>query len=163
MLTDERRWSGLHLASHLLFILLTVSSAKFVYFQIIRFLIFLLNELIAYPAPYDQPPKKDISREKQTQYAFHIICLLLPWLRELRQEQMEEKKLEAKIRGMTFCVQWHDLDYVQCPNHWPFLSSCGITPTYQWTTAASRMQHQHVPWRNLKQLDIKHMTISFQI
>lgn len=50
----------------------------------------------------NQPPKKDISEENQIRYACHIVSLLLPWLRELRREQMEEKELEAKIRGMVF-------------------------------------------------------------
>lgn len=49
----------------------------------------------------EEPPKKDISEENQIRYACHIVRLLLPWLRELRREQMEEKELEAKIRGVS--------------------------------------------------------------
>lgn len=49
-----------------------------------------------------QPPKKDISERSQIRYACHVVRLLLPWLRKLRQEQMEEKKLEAKIKGIVF-------------------------------------------------------------
>ena len=49
----------------------------------------------------NQPPKKEISEENQIRYACHIVRLLLPWVRELQQEQMEEKQLEAKIRGMV--------------------------------------------------------------
>lgn len=49
-----------------------------------------------------QPPKKEISEENQICYACDVMRLLLPWLRKLRQEQLEEKKLEAKIKGSVF-------------------------------------------------------------
>ncbi|ONM06881.1 Transcription factor jumonji (jmjC) domain-containing protein [Zea mays] len=48
----------------------------------------------------EEPPKKEISEENQISYACNVVRLLLPWLRKLRQEQMEEKKLEAKIKGV---------------------------------------------------------------
>ncbi|KAF8779316.1 hypothetical protein HU200_002749 [Digitaria exilis] len=48
-----------------------------------------------------EPPKKEISQENQIRYACHIVSLLLPWMRELRQEQMEEKEVEAKIQGVS--------------------------------------------------------------
>ncbi|KAJ1281729.1 hypothetical protein BS78_04G328200 [Paspalum vaginatum] len=47
-----------------------------------------------------EPPKKEISQENKIRYACHIVRLLLPWMRELRHEQMEEKEVEAKIRGV---------------------------------------------------------------
>ncbi|CAL4886134.1 unnamed protein product [Urochloa decumbens] len=49
----------------------------------------------------EEPPKKDISQENQFRYACRIVSLLLPWMRELRQEQMEEKEVEAKIQGVS--------------------------------------------------------------
>ena len=49
-----------------------------------------------------QPPKMNISEVNRIHYACHVLRLLLPWLRKLRQEQMEEKKLEAKIKGSVF-------------------------------------------------------------
>lgn len=48
-----------------------------------------------------QPPRKEISKENQIRYACHVLRLLRPWLIELRQEQMAEKELEAKIQGMV--------------------------------------------------------------
>lgn len=47
-----------------------------------------------------EPPKKEISEESQIRYACYVVRLLLPFLRKLRQEQMEEKILEAKIKGV---------------------------------------------------------------
>lgn len=47
-------------------------------------------------------PEKEISEENQIRYACDIVRMLLPWLRKLRQEQMDEKKLEAKIKGTMF-------------------------------------------------------------
>ncbi|KAG0548632.1 hypothetical protein BDA96_01G183200 [Sorghum bicolor] len=49
----------------------------------------------------EEPPKKKISEGNQIHYACHVLHLLLPWLRQLRQEQTEEKKLEAKIQGVS--------------------------------------------------------------
>ncbi|XP_021313938.1 lysine-specific demethylase JMJ25 isoform X3 [Sorghum bicolor] len=49
----------------------------------------------------EEPPKKEISKENEIRYACHIVSLLLPWMRELRQEQMEEKEVEANIRGVS--------------------------------------------------------------
>ncbi|PUZ78372.1 hypothetical protein GQ55_1G447500 [Panicum hallii var. hallii] len=49
----------------------------------------------------EEPPKKEISQENQIRYAYHIVSLLLPWMRELRQEQMEEKEVEAQIQGVS--------------------------------------------------------------
>ena len=46
--------------------------------------------------------KKVISEGNQILYACHIVSFLLPWLRELQQEQMEQKKLEASIQDMVF-------------------------------------------------------------
>ncbi|CAN6232836.1 unnamed protein product [Urochloa humidicola] len=48
----------------------------------------------------EEPPEKEISPEYQFRYACHIVSLLLPWMRELRQEQMEEKEVEARIQGV---------------------------------------------------------------
>ncbi|PWZ25750.1 Lysine-specific demethylase JMJ25 [Zea mays] len=48
-----------------------------------------------------QPPKKEISKENEIRYAFHIVTMLLPWMRELRQEQLEEKEVEANIQGVS--------------------------------------------------------------
>ncbi|TVU27615.1 hypothetical protein EJB05_19109 [Eragrostis curvula] len=47
-----------------------------------------------------EPLRKEISRENQIRYACHIVRSLLPWLRKLQQEQMVEKELEAKVRGI---------------------------------------------------------------
>jgi lysine-specific demethylase 3 len=58
----------------------------------------IVNDL---PHSSYQPPKKEISKENEIRYASHIVSLLLPWMRELRQEQMEEKEVEANIRGMV--------------------------------------------------------------
>lgn len=58
----------------------------------------IVNDL---PHSSYQPPKKEISKENEIRYACHIVSLLLPWMRELRQEQMEEKEVEANIRGMV--------------------------------------------------------------
>jgi hypothetical protein len=74
------------------FCLLNIFSSKFS-FPV------LLNDL---PFHMKQPPKKEISEENQISYACNVVRLLLPWLRKLRQEQMEEKKLEAKIKGILF-------------------------------------------------------------
>ncbi|WVZ59777.1 hypothetical protein U9M48_009876 [Paspalum notatum var. saurae] len=57
----------------------------------------LINDL---PFLIEQPPKKEISEENQIRYACYVVRSLLPFLRKLRQEQMEEKKLEAKIKGV---------------------------------------------------------------
>uniref|UniRef100_A0A0A9DA00 JmjC domain-containing protein n=1 Tax=Arundo donax TaxID=35708 RepID=A0A0A9DA00_ARUDO len=48
----------------------------------------------------EELPKKEISEENQIRYACHVVRLLLPWLRKMRQEQMKEKELEAKIKGV---------------------------------------------------------------
>jgi lysine-specific demethylase 3 len=50
-----------------------------------------------------------ISQENKFRYACHIVSLLLPWMRELRQEQMEEKEVEAKIQGMVLQLFGHRL------------------------------------------------------
>ncbi|KAK3155728.1 hypothetical protein QOZ80_2BG0206820 [Eleusine coracana subsp. coracana] len=47
-----------------------------------------------------EPLKKEISQENQIRYACHIVRSLLPWLRKLQQDQMEEKELEAKVQGV---------------------------------------------------------------
>ncbi|PNT64314.1 lysine-specific demethylase JMJ25 isoform X3 [Brachypodium distachyon] len=60
----------------------------------------------------EEPPKKEISEENQIRYACHILRLLLPWLRELRREQMEEKKLEASIRGVS--INEVKVEQVEC-------------------------------------------------
>ncbi|KAL6912366.1 hypothetical protein ACP4OV_001171 [Aristida adscensionis] len=49
----------------------------------------------------EEPPKKEISQENRIHYACHIVRLLLPWMRELRREQMEEIELEAQIQGLS--------------------------------------------------------------
>uniref|UniRef100_A0A0D9YKL0 JmjC domain-containing protein n=1 Tax=Oryza glumipatula TaxID=40148 RepID=A0A0D9YKL0_9ORYZ len=49
----------------------------------------------------EEPPRKEISKENQIRYACHVLRLLRPWLIELRQEQMAEKELEAKIQGVS--------------------------------------------------------------
>ncbi|KAL6635414.1 hypothetical protein ACP70R_028085 [Stipagrostis hirtigluma subsp. patula] len=49
----------------------------------------------------EEPPKKDISQENRIRYACHIVSLLLPWMSYLRWEQMKEKEIEAKIRGVS--------------------------------------------------------------
>uniref|UniRef100_A0A0E0KFB8 Uncharacterized protein n=1 Tax=Oryza punctata TaxID=4537 RepID=A0A0E0KFB8_ORYPU len=48
-----------------------------------------------------RPPEKKISEENQRRYAFRIVDLLLPWLKELQQEQMKEKELEGKLQGVS--------------------------------------------------------------
>ncbi|XP_066336268.1 lysine-specific demethylase JMJ26-like isoform X3 [Miscanthus floridulus] len=60
----------------------------------------------------EEPPKKEISEENQISYACDVVRLLLPWLRKLRQEQMEEKKLEAKIKGVL--VNDTKLEQAEC-------------------------------------------------
>ncbi|XP_062211756.1 lysine-specific demethylase JMJ26-like [Phragmites australis] len=60
----------------------------------------------------EEPPKKEISEENQIRYACHVLSLLLPWLRKLRQEQMEEKELEAKIKGVL--VNKVKLEQAEC-------------------------------------------------
>lgn len=62
------------------------------------FLVFIND----FPFLMNQPPEKEISEGSEIRYACHVVRLLLPWLRKLRQEQMEEKKLEAKIKGTAF-------------------------------------------------------------
>ncbi|XP_039819572.1 lysine-specific demethylase JMJ25-like isoform X2 [Panicum virgatum] len=59
-----------------------------------------------------EPPKKKISEENQICYACHVLRLLLPWLRKLRQEQMEEKEFEAKIKGVS--VDKVQLEQAKC-------------------------------------------------
>uniref|UniRef100_A0A0D9VMZ7 JmjC domain-containing protein n=1 Tax=Leersia perrieri TaxID=77586 RepID=A0A0D9VMZ7_9ORYZ len=49
----------------------------------------------------EEPPRKEISEQNQIRYACHVVRLLRPWLIELRQEQMAEKELEAKIQGVS--------------------------------------------------------------
>lgn len=58
--------------------------------------------LITCPVILNQPPEKKISEENQRRYAFRIVDLLLPWLKELQQEQMKEKELEGRLQGMLF-------------------------------------------------------------
>lgn len=71
----------------------------------------------------EEPPKKEISEENQIRYACHIVRLLLPWVRELQQEQMEEKQLEAKIRGVL--VDEMKLEYTSCdPGERVYCSKC---------------------------------------
>ncbi|CAL4934651.1 unnamed protein product [Urochloa decumbens] len=60
----------------------------------------------------EEPPKKEISEGNQIRYACHVVRLLLPWLRKLRQEQMEEKELEAKIKGVL--VNEVKLEQAEC-------------------------------------------------
>ncbi|TVU46224.1 hypothetical protein EJB05_05745 [Eragrostis curvula] len=47
-----------------------------------------------------QPRKKGISEKHRFHYACHVVRLLVPWLRKIQQEQMKEKELEAKIKGI---------------------------------------------------------------
>uniref|UniRef100_A0A0E0D2F1 JmjC domain-containing protein n=1 Tax=Oryza meridionalis TaxID=40149 RepID=A0A0E0D2F1_9ORYZ len=49
----------------------------------------------------EKPPEKKISEENQRRYAFRIVDLLLPWLKELQQEQMKEKELEGRLQGVS--------------------------------------------------------------
>ncbi|KAF0921886.1 hypothetical protein E2562_020503 [Oryza meyeriana var. granulata] len=49
----------------------------------------------------EKPPEKKISEENQNRYAFRIVDLLLPWLKELQQEQTKEKELEGKLQGVS--------------------------------------------------------------
>ncbi|CAL4926134.1 unnamed protein product [Urochloa decumbens] len=60
----------------------------------------------------EEPPKKDISEGNQIRYACHVVRLLLPWLRKLQQDQMEEKKLEANIKGVL--VNELKLEQAEC-------------------------------------------------
>ncbi|RLN42252.1 hypothetical protein C2845_PM01G35740 [Panicum miliaceum] len=60
----------------------------------------------------EEPPKKKISEENQIHYACHVLRLLLPWLRKLRQEQIEEKEFEAKIKGVS--VDEVQLEQAEC-------------------------------------------------
>ncbi|KAG1359531.1 lysine-specific demethylase JMJ25 [Cocos nucifera] len=46
-----------------------------------------------------EPPEKKIKKDDRVQYYCYIVRLLLPWLKELHQEQKAEKEIEAKIRG----------------------------------------------------------------
>lgn len=48
-----------------------------------------------------QPAEKMIKKAAKIRYCCYILQLLLPWLRDLRQEQLVEIEIEAKIRGMT--------------------------------------------------------------
>ncbi|KAG8076505.1 hypothetical protein GUJ93_ZPchr0006g44030 [Zizania palustris] len=48
----------------------------------------------------EEPPRKEITEQNRIRYACHVVRLLLPWLIKLRQEQMEEKELEANIQGV---------------------------------------------------------------
>jgi hypothetical protein len=57
--------------------------------------------LITCPVILNQPPEKKISEENQRRYAFRIVDLLLPWLKELQQEQMKEKELEGRLQGVS--------------------------------------------------------------
>ncbi|XP_073105846.1 lysine-specific demethylase JMJ27 isoform X1 [Elaeis guineensis] len=46
-----------------------------------------------------EPPEKKVKKDDRVEYYCYIVRLLLPWLKELRQEQMAEKEIEAKIQG----------------------------------------------------------------
>ncbi|KAF6998028.1 hypothetical protein CFC21_014187 [Triticum aestivum] len=60
----------------------------------------------------EEPQQKEISEENQISYACHIMRLLLPWLGELQKEQMEEKKLEARILGVS--MDEMKLEQIKC-------------------------------------------------
>ncbi|XP_073012145.1 lysine-specific demethylase JMJ29-like isoform X1 [Typha latifolia] len=47
---------------------------------------------------FPEPPSKKISEADQIRYSYYIIRLLLPCMKELHQEQMIEKEIEARIR-----------------------------------------------------------------
>ncbi|CAM0905459.1 unnamed protein product [Alopecurus aequalis] len=69
------------------------------------------------------PSKKEISEENQIRYACHILRLLHPWLREFQQEQIQEKKLEANIRGVS--VDEMKLEHISCdPGERVYCSKC---------------------------------------
>ncbi|CAL4934684.1 unnamed protein product [Urochloa decumbens] len=59
-----------------------------------------------------EAPKKEIAVENHIRYACHVVHLLLPWLRKLQQEQMKEKELEAKIKGVL--VNEVKLEQAEC-------------------------------------------------
>ncbi|CAL9084093.1 unnamed protein product [Musa textilis] len=48
-----------------------------------------------------KPAEKNIKEAAKIRYCCYILQLLLPWLRELRQEQLAEIGIEAKIRGVV--------------------------------------------------------------
>ncbi|CAL4917856.1 unnamed protein product [Urochloa decumbens] len=60
----------------------------------------------------EEAPRKEITVENHVRYACHVVRLLLPWLRKLQQEQMKEKELEAKIKGVL--VNEVKLEEVEC-------------------------------------------------
>lgn len=46
-----------------------------------------------------KPPEQMFEEAEKLQHAYYILHLLLPWLKELREEQMKEKEIEAQIQG----------------------------------------------------------------
>ncbi|XP_065003677.1 lysine-specific demethylase JMJ26-like isoform X2 [Musa acuminata AAA Group] len=48
-----------------------------------------------------KPAEKMIKKAAKIRYCCYILQLLLPWLRDLRQEQLVEIEIEAKIRGVV--------------------------------------------------------------
>ena len=46
------------------------------------------------------PPEKKIEEADRLRHSYYILHLLLPWLEELREEQMKEKEIESRIQGI---------------------------------------------------------------
>ncbi|WOL01249.1 lysine-specific demethylase JMJ25 isoform X1 [Canna indica] len=48
-----------------------------------------------------KPPEKEITKDNKIRYCYYMLHFLLPWFRELQQEQLAEKEIEAKIYGVA--------------------------------------------------------------
>lgn len=46
-----------------------------------------------------KPPEKSIEKAERLRHSYYILHLLVPWLKQLREEQMKEKEFEARIQG----------------------------------------------------------------
>lgn len=55
-----------------------------------------------------QPSRNVINEADKIKFQFYTLNLLLPWLKEMLQEQNVEKEIEAKIQGSTV------LSYFSC-------------------------------------------------
>lgn len=73
-----------------------------------------------------QLPKKTINEAAKLRYNCYVFRLLLPLLMELRQEQIAEKEIEARIHGMVAAetkfhvplFSFHTLEICPLPRHY---------------------------------------------
>lgn len=53
---------------------------------------------------FSQVDKWSVPKEEKVKFSIYAVRFLLPWLKEFHQEQMLEKNVEARVRGIMIAL-----------------------------------------------------------